>query len=89
MVAEQRLFTRMWSDGRGHEAAEDAKRSAMALSASSAALCENGPLQQYCSNAPARSWAMASAERPSIWWRSSMNATSPSFSSAMEGDDGG
>lgn len=45
--------------------------------------------QQYCSKAPARSRAMASAVRPSIWWRSIMYATSPSFSSAMEGEEGG
>ena len=45
--------------------------------------------QQCWSNAATRSRAISWALRPSIWWRSSMKATSPSFSSAIEGDEGG
>ena len=47
------------------------------------------PGQQCSANAPCRSWAMAGADRPSIWKRSSMKTTSPSLSSAIEGDEGG
>lgn len=48
----------------------------------------SGP-QQCSSNAAARSVAMSSAERPSIWKRSSMNTTSPSLRRPADGDEGG
>jgi hypothetical protein len=44
---------------------------------------------QKRSKAPVRSWAMASASRPSMSQRSSMKTSLPSRSKAMAGDDGG
>jgi hypothetical protein len=43
---------------------------------------------QYFSNARVRSAAISSAERLSIWWRSSMYTSLPSFSSAICGELG-
>ena len=48
------------------------------------------PNPQQCSwKAVAKSLAMSSTERPSIWNRSSMNTTSPSFNRPIDGDEGG
>jgi hypothetical protein len=45
-------------------------------------------VQQYRSNAPTRSREISSADRPSIWKRSSMKTGLPSFSNAIDGELG-